>query len=338
MNNIENIRVQTPLVTITCLAYNQASYIRQTLESLLMQRTSFPFEILVHDDASTDGTKNIIEEYASSFPHIIKPIFQKTNKYSIHGIKFMYDAVLPEIKGRYIAVCEGDDFWIDPLKLQKQIDFLESNSDYGLVHTKAVKFSQEKQIFKGLIGYESNDFESLITENTIANLTTCYRYSLFKEYFYTLNSELLRKCTSPDFAQWLWFIQHTKIKFLEDITATYRIKNDSISHINNDAKRLTFFEGIYYIVDYYLSNTSIKVNEKKIRARYYSKMISLYFLTRRWDGIHRSAKIFFYAHDWLNLIWMVITLPFFYSRFLIKASYRIRTSVFNTFNIYPTRK
>lgn len=338
MSNTNIITVQIPLVTIICLTYNQSNYIRQTLESLLMQRTSFLFEILVHDDASTDGTKKIIEEYVTNFPHIVKAIFQEQNRFSIHGINFLYDSILPEVKGKYIAVCEGDDFWIDPLKLQKQVSFLELNPDYGLVHTKAVKFSQEKQIFKGLIGFDVIDFESLIYENTIANLTSCYRYSLVLEYLDKIKPQTRTTWTSPDFAQWLWFAQHSKIKFLDDITAAYRIINSSVSHIKSDSKRLVFVEGVYDIVDFYLSNTSIKVNEKKIRARYYSNIIKMYFLTRKWDKIRTSVKIFYDANDWFNLLWIMITLPFAYSKFLVKGSYRVRSIVFDLCNIYPIRK
>ena len=341
MDNIKNKIEQTPLVTISCLTYNQSNYIKQTLDSLLMQRTTFPFEILVYDDASNDGTRKIIEEYALNFPNIIKPLLQETNKYSVYGIKYLYDLLLPEVKGKYLAVCEGDDFWIDPLKLQKQVDFLELNYSYGLIHTRAVKFIQESQIFKGMLGHEVNDFESLLYENTIANLTTCYRFCLFKEYLVQLTPEFLTKLTSPDFAQWLWFIQHSKIKFIEDITAVYRISNSSMSHIKDDLKRLYFVEGIYDVVDYYLSNSPNLVNlvnGRKIRARYHSNMIILYFTTRKWDEILVSAKVFYNAKDWLNLLWIVITLPFFYSKYMVKGSYWFRNKMFKLFRIYPLKK
>ena len=338
MNNLDVMIPQSPIVSVICLSYNHSKYIRQALESILMQRTNFPIEILVHDDASTDDTKLIIKEYFYNFPHIIRMILQETNQYSIYGFSFLEKYIIPKIKGKYIAVCEGDDFWIDPLKLQKQVDFLESNPDYGLVHTKAANFIEEKQIFIGQVGYEAKNFEELITENTIVNLTTCFRYSLFKQYIDIVKPSEHIKWTAPDFARSLWFIQHSKVKFLEDITGVYRVGEETVNHSRNDLKRLIFGEGVYDIVDYYLSKSHNKVDERKIRARYHSNLINTYFLTRKWDGIRRSLKIFYDAKDWLNILWITITLPFFYSSFLIKGSYRIRAVLFNYFNIYPIKK
>ena len=127
--------LKTPLVSIICLTYNQAQYIRKTLEGFVMQKTNFPIEILIHDDASTDETADIIREYENKYPQIIKPIYQQENQYSKKvaiGATYIY----PKVKGKYIALCEGDDYWIDPLKLQKQVDFLESHLDYALVYTR----------------------------------------------------------------------------------------------------------------------------------------------------------------------------------------------------------
>lgn len=114
---------QQPLmVSIRCAVYNHELYIRKCLEGFVMQKTNFRFEAIVHDDASTDGSAAIIKEFAEKYPDIIKPIFEKENQYSKH------DGSLGRIMdenshGKYIAFCEGDDYWTDPLKLQKQIDF-----------------------------------------------------------------------------------------------------------------------------------------------------------------------------------------------------------------------
>src|SRR5690606_15609661 len=107
-------------VSICCITYNHEPFIRQCLDGFLMQQGDFEYEILIHDDASTDGTTKIIQEYELKYPEIIKPIIQTQNQYSqgVRGINFIYN--FPRAKGEYIAMCEGDDYWTDPLKLQKQ--------------------------------------------------------------------------------------------------------------------------------------------------------------------------------------------------------------------------
>ncbi len=109
---------EKPLVSVCCVTYNQQRYIREAIESFLMQETDFPFEIIIHDDASTDNTSNIVKEYAEKYPHIIKAIFQKENQYS-QGEKIL-PILYKSSLGDYIAICEGDDYWIDPQKLQIQ--------------------------------------------------------------------------------------------------------------------------------------------------------------------------------------------------------------------------
>lgn len=118
-----------PLVSIRCLVYNHEPYLRQCLDGFVMQKTTFPFEAIVHDDASTDGSAAIIREYAEKYPNIIKPIYETENQFSKGTIgKIVREAMSPNSK--YIAICEGDDYWTDPHKLQIQVSFLESHPDY----------------------------------------------------------------------------------------------------------------------------------------------------------------------------------------------------------------
>ena len=114
-------------VSIYCLAYNHEKYIRGTLDGFLMQKTDFPFEILIHDDASTDATADIIREYAAKHP-CIKPIYQSVNQYS-RGVRIGRTFQYPRIRGEYVAYCEGDDFWTDENKLQKQIDYMDAHPE-----------------------------------------------------------------------------------------------------------------------------------------------------------------------------------------------------------------
>ena len=119
-----------------CNAYNHEQYIRSALEGFVMQKTTFPYEVLVHDDASTDKTADIIREYQKKYPEIIKPIYETENQYS-KGDGSLDRIQYGRVKGKYIALCEGDDYWTDPLKLQKQYDVLESNPDIDICATSA---------------------------------------------------------------------------------------------------------------------------------------------------------------------------------------------------------
>src|SRR5690625_43209 len=132
-NKYKEVEKQT-LVSITCRTNNLEKFIRNAIEGILMQKTTLPFELIIHDDVSTDSTTDIIRDYESKYPHIIKPIYQEENQYS-KGIKIGVKYIHPQIKGKYYAICEGDDYWIDPLKLQKQVDILEGNDEVGIVHT-----------------------------------------------------------------------------------------------------------------------------------------------------------------------------------------------------------
>lgn len=128
---MENWKGTKPVVSICCLAYNHEPYIEDALEGFLIQETDFPFEVLIHDDASTDRTPDIIREYEAAYPHIIKPIYQSENQYS-KNVRISVTYQYPRAQGKYIAICEGDDYWTAKEKLQIQYDFMESHSDYSM--------------------------------------------------------------------------------------------------------------------------------------------------------------------------------------------------------------
>lgn len=120
-----------PVVSISCLVYNHERYLRRTLEGFMEQKTDFPFEVIVHDDASTDGSRQIIEEYVQRYPHIFVPVFQQENQFS-RKVPISRTFIYPRCRGEYIAFCEGDDYWCDPNKLQIQIDYMRANPNCSL--------------------------------------------------------------------------------------------------------------------------------------------------------------------------------------------------------------
>ena len=136
------------IVSIFCDTYNHVDYIQEALDGFAMQETNFAFEVLVHDDASTDGTAKIVEEYARKYPDLIKPILQKENQYS-KGVRITHEYVLPKAKGKYVAVCEGDDYWTDKHKLQKQFEIMEMHPEIDMCTHKTLCIAADgKNVFQ----------------------------------------------------------------------------------------------------------------------------------------------------------------------------------------------
>jgi glycosyltransferase involved in cell wall biosynthesis len=136
-----------PLVIIRCTTYNQAPYIRDCLDGFIMQQTTFPFYAVVHDDASTDGTADIVREYAEKYPDIIHPIFETENQYSKQDgslRRIMNEATKT---AKYVAMCEGDDYWTDPLKLQKQVNYMEKHNDCCMTASASI-WLKDGEVFK----------------------------------------------------------------------------------------------------------------------------------------------------------------------------------------------
>ena len=205
-----------------------------------MQKTTFPFEVLIHDDASTDGTAGIIKEYEVKYPNIIKPIYQKENQYS-KGIKISPTFQYPRAKGKYIALCEGDDYWIDPYKLQKQVDFLETHSEYGLCYAKAKCFNQEKQQWEGKLGEDYVSFENLLCENTIPTLTVMFRKILLFQYYREIDICKMN-WKMGDYPLWLWIAEKSKLYFQSQTVAVYRILKESASHSQSQERYIQFYQ------------------------------------------------------------------------------------------------
>ena len=129
------------MVSVLVATYNHEKYIRETLDGILNQKTNFKYDVIVHDDASTDHTAEIVKEYEKKYPDIIRGIYQQTNQFYNCNISAKY--LYPQIKGKYFAVLDGDDYWIDENKLQMQVDFLEKHPDYSMCMHNAIKFNNE---------------------------------------------------------------------------------------------------------------------------------------------------------------------------------------------------
>jgi glycosyltransferase involved in cell wall biosynthesis len=233
------------VVSICCLAFNHEKYIRQCLEGFIMQKTNFIFEVLIHDDSSTDKTAEIIREYEVKYPEIIKPIYQTENQYS-KGIAVSSTYNWSRAKGKYIAMCEGDDYWTDPLKLQKQVDFLEKNKEYGMVHTNFDTYYQNKNYFlKNTHSVYNIDIKDDCTLDywnlfgkamaTIKTLTVCFRYDLLKKW-QSVTPE--NKWLIGDFPLYFYISLQSKVGYINESTSVYRtVPQGSVSNVGNDIKK-----------------------------------------------------------------------------------------------------
>lgn len=170
------------MVSVFCETFNHEPFIRQCLDGMLMQKTDFAFEVLIHDDASTDHTQMIIKEYAEKYPDIIKPILQHENQYS-KGVGIWQTFQMPRARGKYIALCEGDDYWTDPLKLQKQVDFLETHEDYSMCfHAAEVRNEMDYPVWLqcGFIENKEYSATELFEKWIVPTASILYRKEIIK--------------------------------------------------------------------------------------------------------------------------------------------------------------
>ncbi|MCR5125739.1 MAG: glycosyltransferase [Treponema sp.] len=254
---------ETPLVSVICCTYNHEPYIAQTLEGFLIQKTNFPFEVLVNDDASTDGTAKIIKEYEEKYPSIIKPFYHDVNEYS-QGID-IFGNLVKLAKGKYIAICEGDDYWIDENKLQMQVDFLEKNPDYGLCYTYARRFYQSTQKFsKKRFGKKQKTAEDLIINgDKIPTLTICLRNNEYRKYMDFMNKHDA-SFAMGDYPLVLWFSINTKVHCIKKITSIYRILEKSASHFVSIDKAISFIKSSNACQRFFCRTFNLKISEEKL--------------------------------------------------------------------------
>ncbi|HEV3469262.1 MAG TPA: glycosyltransferase [Pyrinomonadaceae bacterium] len=234
-----------PLVSVCCVAYNQARYIRDALEGFLMQQTDFPFEIIVHDDCSTDGTTEILREYEARAGGRLRVMYEEENQYS-KGKK-VFAMTFAEARGRYVALCEGDDFWTDPLKLSKQVGLLEAHPGYAFCFHPArwLDEQSERPRHEAIEPPSVKEFYTLddLLENAnfIPTCSTMFRRELLGDY-----PEWIQKTRFGDVALYLFAAHRGKIGFINEPMATYRFHGGGVwgrearrAHLETLVKTLT---------------------------------------------------------------------------------------------------
>lgn len=182
-----------PLVSICIITYNHGKFIRQCLEGVMMQQTTFPFEVVIGEDCSTDNTKEIIQEFADRFPLAIKPIFQLAN---VGGARNGYEFCYPRLSGKYIAICEGDDYWTDPHKLQKQVTFLEENPDHAFCFHKVAQVNEHDQLLEVVqCSHETVSYQA----DEIFHISIPTLAVVFRKYFDAIPDEMYQVASGDTF-------------------------------------------------------------------------------------------------------------------------------------------
>ena len=258
-------------ISCVCITFNQKDYIRDTIDSFLAQETEYRFEIIIHDDVSTDGTRDILLEYKDKYPSIIKLVLQDENQYKL-GKKITPIAVR-YASGEYISVCEGDDFWIDKNKLQKQIKIFLSNENISLVHSSALDLTQNTGlIITSNIPFPINTTESLLKHNRIRTLTTMFSKSLFEDYFHENGNEA-NKWLLGDWPLWIYLSTKGDIYYINNITSVYRILDESASHSKDGIKNINFYFSIYEMIIHMGNKYSFHNIDNKYFSNVYLKLL-----------------------------------------------------------------
>lgn len=274
------------LVSIRCLVYNHEPYLRQCLDGFVMQKTNFRFEAVVHDDASTDGSAAIIREYAEKYPDIIKPIYETENQYSKHDgslSRIMKEACC----GKYIAMCEGDDYWIDPLKLQKQVDFMESHPDYSMCfHRARIENEINKfDVFIHCTTIEDMDYtgDELFKTWTVPTASMMLRHEVFN-YKNMADKRILY----GDIILILRCAEYGKVRGMSSEMSVYRIQQNGAT--NNSTLNKYRIEETPRFLDFIKENFSC-VERSTLEKLYSDSYFEIFKLNKDFCALWKSAII-----------------------------------------------
>jgi len=244
-----------PLLSICCTVYNHENFVEETIKGFLLQKTNFPIEIIIHDDASLDNSQEILKKY-SKIDSRIKLILQVENQYSKKNKPFP-NFCFPAAKGKYIALCEGDDYWIDPLKLQKQVDFLENNPLFGICFHEVMVYDETLKMMEkdNIVPSSKTEFDI----NDLAKGNMMHTPSVVLRNDFTLPSTI-SNIPIGDWPLYMFQIGNRKIKKIEETMAVYRVHENGVWSTKSQDYRL---RNTIKVIDYLLKNLKTKREVKK---------------------------------------------------------------------------
>lgn len=280
-------------VSVRCLAYNHEKYIGQCLDSFLMQRTNFSFEIVIHDDASTDQTAKIIQEYERCFPRIVKPICENENQYSKH------DGSLSRIlntacKGKYIALCEGDDYWSDPDKLQIQYDYMESHPDCVCCgHLTESVTVEGKRINCFLDDVKPGTYTWKDAETGFfAHVSSYFMRNIYKTISEEQYSRYLQVSVSGDRKMPILLLQFGSLFVMDRYMSVYRFMSgpDSFTFRKRNPRIFDSYNGGNKIA-IYAKECNLPINYRKKQNRELCQAFRYYILNRDRESFGKILKL-----------------------------------------------
>ncbi|MCF6142091.1 GNAT family N-acetyltransferase [Flavobacterium sp. K77] len=273
--------LQQPTVSIFCMVYNHEKYIVECLDSLLMQICTFNYDIVLGEDCSKDNSRSIILNFNERFPGKFKLLLHDQNV----GAQKNQEQIFKSCTGKYISICEGDDYWTDPLKLQKQVDFLEANPTYGLVCTNYTSdeiitpFDTSKEI----------SLKDILKDSAVGTVTALFKKELIIEYFKEQNNLEL---SMGDYQLWLFMCSRARVYKLSDNTAYYRILQNSASGRNNALKLKKFALDVLQITKQNLNKISSKQDTDDILRERYGQLFKILIDSRDREFIKYQLSFF----------------------------------------------
>ncbi|MFV8339783.1 glycosyltransferase [Flavobacterium sp. LB3P21] len=297
--------MKTPLLSICLITYNHEKFIRQAIEGVLIQKVDFDWELIIADDCSTDRTKEIILEYKEKHPDFIKLILQEKNG----GAAKNWMDLITTPKSKYIAYFEGDDYWSDPLKLQKQIDFLEQNEEYNIVWTKFNKINATGDLLESNMPQFEKKLEDVTIENFFENyrtwtLTCLFRTKIIKKY------DLKSLKYSKDNSLYFLALKNSMGRVLDFNSACYRIHENGVWSSNSELeKSMSNFFNFDEIrkkivndksIDIYLESNLIDIVNKikvskLVETKVYRKVFLSVMINLKWKWKLIFLKMYFIA-------------------------------------------
>lgn len=274
MQNVNPYRLMSnSLLTIVINFYNHAKYVKNTIDSLLSQKTSFKFTILIHDDCSNDGTTDLLKHYYSLFPDKIELICQSENQYK-KGVNVWAKYQLPLVKTKYVALCDGDDYWVDSNKLQKQVDFLEKNQDFVICYHRVYTINERMQMSEEELNYLNKPhiytIEDLANGNFMHTPSVVFR-----------NIQNLPKWYSEikvgDYPLFMLAAATGKIYYMPDFMAVYRVHSGGIwSSINQKNRLVHWVEMLEYLIQEFSDSISVNTLLRKQYSKHCSNLSVLF--------------------------------------------------------------